>query len=334
MLRNIPANIITGFLGSGKTTAIRHLLAGKPEGERWAVLVNEFGETGIDGELLSSGTDENSVAIREVPGGCMCCAAGVPMRVALNQLLARARPHRLLIEPTGLGHPRQLITTLTGDSFASVLDLRAVITLLDARKLADTDYTSHDVFNQQLAVADLIVANKADLYSDRDHHRLSTFLEQDPALRTRSYQVVEQARLEQHWLDTPSHHGTQPGGPVAPDPEQPDTKGEAPLPEAGFLQSVNEGEGHVSAGWRFSEAFVFDYHRLERLIADCDAERIKGVVNTDQGRMSFNRSGDRIHRDKAGSRGETRIEFIARHRDALADLDSRLKACLVASNSG
>lgn len=72
----IPTNIITGFLGVGKSTAILYLLKNKPDNERWAVLVNEFGEIGVDGSLFQGQHDqEQGVFIREVPGGCMCCAA-------------------------------------------------------------------------------------------------------------------------------------------------------------------------------------------------------------------------------------------------------------------
>src|SRR5688500_14976207 len=108
-LQAIPTNIITGFLGVGKTTAILHLLKHKPQHERWAVLVNEFGEVGIDGSLLTGASAaDGDIFIREVPGGCMCCAAGLPMQIALNRLLSKARPHRVLIEPTGLGHPAEI----------------------------------------------------------------------------------------------------------------------------------------------------------------------------------------------------------------------------------
>ena len=107
----VPTNIITGFLGTGKTSTILQLLKSKPEHERWAILVNEFGEIGVDGSLFWGKHQEDSgVYIREVPGGCMCCASGFPVQVALNQLLTRAKPDRLLIEPTGLGHPVALLT--------------------------------------------------------------------------------------------------------------------------------------------------------------------------------------------------------------------------------
>ena len=117
----IPTNIITGFLGVGKTSSILNLLKQKPDSERWAILVNEFGEIGIDGSLLEGQYKQNQgVFIREVPGGCMCCTAGLPMQMALNLLLAHAKPNRLLIEPTGLGHPVEVLQTLSENHYENV----------------------------------------------------------------------------------------------------------------------------------------------------------------------------------------------------------------------
>jgi len=124
MFSQIPANIITGFLGVGKTTAIQYLLNHKPANERWAVLVNEFGEVGIDAGLLANERQATGVFMREVPGGCMCCAAGVPMQVALSQLIRQAKPDRLLIEPTGLGHPLEVVRVLQQPHYQDVLELR------------------------------------------------------------------------------------------------------------------------------------------------------------------------------------------------------------------
>ena len=106
---NIPANLVTGFLGVGKTTAIRNLLEQRPEIERWAVLVNEFGEIGVDGGLLA----DTGVALEEIPGGCLCCVSAQMFTVGLNRLIRQQDPDRILIEPTGLGHPAQIIRTLT-----------------------------------------------------------------------------------------------------------------------------------------------------------------------------------------------------------------------------
>ena len=179
----VPTNVITGFLGVGKTTAIQNLLALKPANERWAVLVNEFGEIGIDGALFNNNAEttlahgdapkqvdpnddrqRQGIFVREVPGGCMCCASGIPMQVALNLLLAEAKPDRLLIEPTGLGHPFEVLDVLTSEHYGEVLSLHATLTLVDARKVTDERYRSHDTFRQQLRIADHIIASKSDLY--------------------------------------------------------------------------------------------------------------------------------------------------------------------------
>ena len=157
-LKDIKTNIITGFLGVGKSTAILDLLEQKPEKERWAVLVNEFGEIGIDGGLFANHQDPN-IFIREVPGGCMCCATGLPMQIAMSMLLARARPERLIIEPTGLGHPVEVMSVLAADHFHELLDLRSTLTLVDARVINDERYTSHDTFNQQLDIAAVSMGN-------------------------------------------------------------------------------------------------------------------------------------------------------------------------------
>src|SRR6056297_1488027 len=173
----VPTNIVTGFLGAGKTSAILNLLEHKPANERWAVLVNEFGEIGVDGSMVQGQRSEDAgVYIREVPGGCMCCAAGLPMQIALTQLLGRARPNRLLIEPTGLGHPMEVLQTLSADYNRDVLSMQKTLTLVDARNLSDQRYTAHDTFRQQLEIADIVVANKNDLSSDADRQKLTAFV--------------------------------------------------------------------------------------------------------------------------------------------------------------
>ena len=117
-IQNVPTTLFTGFFGVGKTTAIRSLLARKPANENWAILVNEFGEIAVDQAVLEDGStngQENRLTIREIPGGCMCCVANVSMRMAITEILRRAKPDRLLIEPTGLGHPAGILDELRKD---------------------------------------------------------------------------------------------------------------------------------------------------------------------------------------------------------------------------
>ena len=106
--KRIPTNVVTGFLGVGKTTAIKHLLKTKPADEQWAVLVDEFGEMGIDGALLQA--DDNMVT--QVAGGCTCCKVQSLSRVVLQHLIDEHKPDRLIIEPTGLAMPKQIMEML------------------------------------------------------------------------------------------------------------------------------------------------------------------------------------------------------------------------------
>ena len=247
----VPTNIITGFLGVGKTSAILHLLKSKPDHERWAILVNEFGEIGVDGSLFKGQhSEEGNVFIREVPGGCMCCAAGLPMQIALNQLLARAKPDRLLIEPTGLGHPVEVLEVLTAEHYCKALSIEKIITLVDARNLTDARYTEHATFNQQIAIADVVVGNKQDLYKPQDKGRLEHYA------NSKSQSKVEVIFTEQGQLSLATLQGRTAASAQshrhhhANDNDQP-SLATLPIPEVGYLKAINQGEGFHSIGWRF-----------------------------------------------------------------------------------
>ncbi len=190
-------NLITGFLGSGKTTMLQHLLARKPQHEKWAILVNEFGESGIDGALLR----EQGAALKEIPVGCMCCVNGLPMQVGLNMLLKQNLPDRLLIEPTGLGHPRQLLEMLSAPVYQTHLQLNATLTLLDARQLADPRVTANENFRDQLAAADVIIGNKSDRWESSDRQHLQQW--QDTALNGRPFITTQFGAIDPALLDVP-----------------------------------------------------------------------------------------------------------------------------------
>jgi len=98
------------------------------------------------------------------------------MQMALNRLLMAAKPDRLLIEPTGLGHPQEVIKSLRQPHYATVIDLRATLTLIDPRRIRDSRYTGNATFIQQIAVADVLVANKSDQCTDEDFSSLDAYL--------------------------------------------------------------------------------------------------------------------------------------------------------------
>jgi cobalamin biosynthesis protein CobW len=185
-LARIPCTIVTGFLGSGKTTLIRHVLA-NANGRRLAVIVNEFGDVGIDGEILKGCGDaacpeENIV---ELANGCLCCTVADEFVPALDQILAREpRIEHIVIETSGLALPKPLVqafqwpaikSRVTVDGVVAVVDGAALaagqvakdLAALSAQRAADTaldhDDPIEEVFDDQIACADLVVLNKRDL---------------------------------------------------------------------------------------------------------------------------------------------------------------------------
>ncbi|MFU8883083.1 MAG: cobalamin biosynthesis protein CobW [Rhodobacterales bacterium] len=185
-LTKIPVTVITGFLGSGKTTLIRHLML-NPQGKRLAILVNEFGTVGVDGDILKSCADENCPAenIVELANGCICCTVADDFIPTIEALMAMPqRPDHIIIETSGLALPKPLLkafdwpairSRITVDGVIALADAEAVaagrfapdVAAVDAQRLAD-DSLDHDtplseVFEDQIACADIILLSKADL---------------------------------------------------------------------------------------------------------------------------------------------------------------------------
>ncbi len=310
----LPTNIITGFLGVGKTSVILNLLKQKPADERWAILVNEFGEIGVDGSLIAGqlGTNKD-VFIREVPGGCMCCASGLPMQIALNQLLHEAKPHRLLIEPTGLGHPLEVMQVLSNQYYQKALSLEKTITLVDARKLADSRYTKHLVFNQQIEIADIIVGSKLDLYQTLDKEALLSYLQSQP-FAAKETVFIEHGELPLTMLFGSTMHKVK-AKPHHHKHKNPATKDTVTFPKSGFIKAVNEGEGFKSIGWRFSPEKIFDRIKLHAFLTSINVIRMKAVFITTQGIYGYNTSDDNMLEIELDECNESRLEIICTHID-------------------
>ena len=177
MLQNIPTHVIAGPLGAGKTSLIKHLLTQRPANERWAVLINEFGQIGLDAALLTQ--DADGIALGEVAGGCLCCVNGAPFQIGLGRLLRKARPDRLFIEPSGLGHPAQLLRQLSEAPWQGVLAVQPCVLVLDAQALA-TGKPLPAAQQQALDSAGLLLLNKAEGLDDGDRQRIAAQLPMRP----------------------------------------------------------------------------------------------------------------------------------------------------------
>ncbi|MEM8497160.1 MAG: GTP-binding protein [Pseudomonadota bacterium] len=324
----MPTNVITGFLGAGKTTAILHLLKGKPADESWAVLVNEFGEIGVDGSLFQGQNQtENNVTIKEVPGGCMCCAAGLPMQIALSMMLGRVKPDRLLIEPTGLGHPLEVLQALSADYNRDLISIHKTVTLVDARQLSDKKYRDHDTFRQQLMIADIVLANKDDLSSAHDREQLSAYVADLCQPETRVLHT-QQGQLGLELLTGPTAIDIPQREHVHTLTSQPAIDEYSAFPECGYVSACNEGEGFKSIGWRFSPQKVFDRSRLYGFLSGLDVERMKAVFITTDGVYGYNLTRDALSEIELDDCLESRIEII--NNGLNPDWENKLTECLAA----
>jgi cobalamin biosynthesis protein CobW len=187
-LARVPCTIVTGFLGAGKTTLIRHVL-GNAQGRRLAVIVNEFGDVGIDGEILkgcgnAACPEENIV---ELANGCICCTVADEFVPALDAILSREAVEHIVIETSGLALPKPLVQAFAWPAIKSRVTVDGVVVVVDGAALADGrvandlaalaqqraadpalvhDDPIEEVFADQIACADLVVLNKRDLMDE------------------------------------------------------------------------------------------------------------------------------------------------------------------------
>lgn len=320
MLSQIPTHLIAGPLGAGKTSLIRHLLAQKPAAERWAVLINEFGQIGLDAALLEQGDD--GVALAEVAGGCLCCVNGVPFQVGLGRLLRQARPDRLLIEPSGLGHPAQLLAQLRQPPWLGVLAVQPALMVLDAAALA-SGQALPDVQRQALAEAGLLLLNKSEGLDAEARARIAADLPPLPL------HWSEQGRLDLASL---------PGLAAQASPAQADAGLPTASPSLGqvwrnaaepicLVQAQAEG---WSIGWRWHPGQVFDLVRISQWLQGLGWRRAKAVLHGADGWRSLNAvPGQAQAWNTSEWRKDSRLELIFDQAQDADALSASFAACRI-----
>ncbi|MEL6456859.1 MAG: cobalamin biosynthesis protein CobW [Cyanobacteria bacterium J06621_15] len=249
MAAKIPVTVITGFLGSGKTTLIRNLLQNN-QGRRIAVIVNEFGELGIDGELLQScqvcpeeeNSNNNDNNIYELTNGCLCCTVQEEFFPTMQQLIKRRdNIDCILIETSGLALPKPLVKAFRWQEIRNAATVDSVITVVDSEAVAAGTFASdleavesqrqaddslehetplQELFEDQLACADLVVLNKTDLVNQETLAEVKNLVKEE---LPRVVKIVEshqseidssillglQAAVEDNLDKRPSHHDTE-----------------------------------------------------------------------------------------------------------------------------
>ncbi len=339
MIQNVPCTLVTGFLGAGKTTLINQLLSTKTIGARWALLINEFGRIGIDGALLTQdNSDQQDIAISEVSGGCICCTSQLPLQIALSRLLSEHRPQRLIIEPTGLAHPRELLRQLSEPHWQTALNMQAVIAVLSAVQWQNPKYRDHEGFQAHICAADVIVINRYKQLSATCQQEMQAWItELNPQaqliwaqlpeasetallksitdkltrqLNTSSQILSQQTGSLSHSrirLQPPMQLLTPKTSAISTDIVQDET-----LPyryhdsqQGIFQQNMTVG------GWRLPAEWVFDADALQQwLLALPEWQRIKGVVNTSDGWLQLNFTPDSLSTATTSAQVDSRLEII------------------------
>ncbi|MBC8995560.1 cobalamin biosynthesis protein CobW [Pseudomonas sp. N40(2020)] len=320
MLQNIPTHVIAGPLGAGKTSLIRHLMTQRPEGERWAVLINEFGQIGLDAALLTR--DGDGIALGEVAGGCLCCVNGAPFQIGLGRLLRKARPDRLFIEPSGLGHPAQLLKQLSEAPWQGVLAIQPCVLVLDAQSL-NAGKALPAAQQQAMASAGLLLLNKAENMDEVALQKISSQLPPVRLIWTQQAQLslselpglaIQAVAGVDNWV-VPKGLAQMPT--VWSDPTQPICLSQAQ-------------EGGWSIGWRWHPSQQLDMHRMAVWLESLVWARAKLVIHSADGWVSANALDNSMLNWTASEwRKDSRIELIFADPQNIDQLQAGLAQCRI-----
>ncbi|MEW4527663.1 GTP-binding protein [Maioricimonas sp. JC845] len=350
--------MIVGFLGSGKTTAIAKLLSLRPKGEKWSVLINEFGAVSIDHALVDSSRE--GVAVEELGGGCACCTLAFVFEPLLSRFIHRTKPDRLILEPSGVSHPAKVVDILRGPKFADRIDLRNIICLIDPKDAEDVRWRESAVFQDQVQLADIVVLNWTDNRDreliDRCREWVETFRPPKQLIVETSFGVIDIDLLDRQFdtirfpmfvdahtvpehppaelpvlgLDSGSHHHGEHA-----DHQHAESSLQHRQPAPGRpLRFLNDDPDFDACGWIFHLDDIFDRDELLDLLGYVHPiVRLKGVFRCQDGWWTINRVKDGTSFAPSAYRRDSRLEIILdRRTPGWDEFEAKLLECL--SESG
>lgn len=355
ILQNIPCTLVTGFLGAGKTSVINQLLAIKAADQRWALLINEFGRIGIDGALVKNSVSSAQIAISEVSGGCICCSSQLPLQIALSRLLSEHRPQRLIIEPTGLAHPSELLRQLSAPHWQTALQMQAVITVLSASQWQQQKYRSHEGFQAHVRDADVVVINRYAQLSAAELLTLKAWINTLNA-QVQIIWATSESKAEESsdvagfsdYLAALSASFNQPSILISQQraastnqsrigltlPNRLAAKPSTLANNDASLESDNEWpyryheqqQAMLVGGWRLPADWVFAADELQEwLLKRPNWQRIKAVIHTTAGWQQFNFTPDSLTISTTSAQTDSRLEIILLSQDNSAVVSREAK---------
>ncbi len=312
----VPVSILTGFLGAGKTTLLNYILKGQSD-YKFAVIVNEVGKIGIDGQLVENQKDE----MIELSNGCVCCTVRKDLVQGIQKLLKKGGFDYILIETTGIADPGPVAQTFVNiPALQRFVQLDAIITVVDAEQILK-QMQETEVASEQIAMADFVLLNKTDLVDDAQLGRVSEKIRalnpHTRILRTTQSEVPLKELLDIHAFDVDRKLAV----------------------DADFLNEMKEGRHHhdiTSHSFAFEQSF--DIEKFEKFVQYLsDKEKVyrsKGFVSLkgQDRRALFHGVNNRFHIfwDRAWKPEETRgsqLVFIGKKLDSTA-IERGLRACL------
>ena len=347
MPETLPVHLITGLLGSGKTTCLKHLIQQKPADEHWAILINEFGEVDIDAsqlQALALDPSNPSIHIQAVSGGCICCTAQMGLVNTLNHLLSQTKQKldRIWIEPTGLGHPAKILDAISKTPFVRALELQKIVCVITPQQLTQDRWKKSAVMRDLVTLADTVLLNKIDLSTAeqlRDSQQiLDDLYPSKTDILTSQYSAVDLSKLlgtrpakrltllsaihkpnQGYNENKPSEHALQTVNQQTVYPSKIEGTQICYVSQAQRLLNTNttqlnpaENAQLLSMGWIWDSEVQFNRVKLNAFFKDIAPylSRAKGLLKTGNEWQLINWSDGQLHYQDIAWRQDSRLECL------------------------
>ncbi|WP_083944884.1 CobW family GTP-binding protein [Thiomicrospira microaerophila] len=321
----IEVTLVFGLLGSGKTSLILHLLSQKPISERWALLINDFGVLGIDARTLQ----QNDTPLFEVQGGCICCSAQRPLAQTLQTISQDPSIERLIIEPSGLAHPAQIIDTLKKTITDRPFKLTSSICLIDLQRFSPEIYKKSALLRDFIQLADLVLLTRRDKITanllDSTQHFLQSNVLGKPHIQIASFGQIDLSVLTLK-ATRPAFLFLQATG-LSQQPGLVEDFSSG-LPKT--LQSqVMQGTTHA-VSWIWQPELLFKRPQLKAFFADPPAGliRAKGLLRTGNEWQLINWVNGELSFDDQAWRQDNRLEMLFDQPVDIKKLEQKLESVI------